>query len=716
MFKDSGKIFPLIKKLVTLISVLVFNTNKIIINKKSRRTMLKNQFLRKKTFRFKRFERKSYSAYNSMHKAVTIGVVSIMMLSSLGAKTVKAQTTKDTIAMFDTLQEVTISDELSTPINQEGKIVTIITKQEIENLKPQSVAELLSFATGIDIQTRGAHSVQADISLRGGNFDQTAVLLNGINITNPHTGHYSLDIPINISDIERIEVIKGPTAIIYGASAFSGGINIVTKKNVDKSFDVTLEGGEHGFVNTELSAAYTYKNVENYLSFGYKNSEGYIANSDYNIYNLLYQNRINFNRNNKLDFQIGYNNKSYGANTFYSAKYPNQHDKTSSFLTSLKGKFDIAENFSIIPSIYYNQHTDEYELIKDVSTPNYHKTNVFGNNVSFVYSFKRFRLNFGSDIRYEEILSSVLGEPCTLHGNHYNHHKDRINFSYFLQGRYLFDKADLTLGLMTFQNTSFNQKLFNVYPSINFNYFFNNHWQAYASFNSSSRLPSFTELYYKDAIHQSNPDLKQEKSLSFEIGAKNTNAVAQTSLNIYFMKGSDMIDWVKYSPSDEKWQSRNINKLDKYGVEFDSKLFLNSFIGFLLPNSTLNISYSYMHQEQGNIDYISAYALNYLKHKASVRLTLPIIKNLTLTLAGKFCVREGSYIKYDRYIENDEVKFNESEQSFSPFFTMDGNLSYQYRHFNFYISCTNMMNREYFDIGNIPQPGRWFIGGVKYNL
>lgn len=672
--------------------------------------MKTKQFLKKKTFRFRRFGKQGYSAYNSMHKVVTIGVLSVATLTTAVIKTANAQTVNiDTIQMYGTLDEITIEDNLATPINQAGKVVTVITRQEIENLKPQSVAELLSLTAGIDVQQRGAHSVQSDISLRGGNFDQTAILLNGINITNPHTGHYSLDIPINISDIERIEIIKGPTAIVYGASAFSGGINIITKKNIDKSLEIVLEAGEHGFFNSEISGAYQYKNVENYLSLGLKNSEGYIANSDYDIYNVLYQSRVNLNNINKLDFQIGYNKKDYGANTFYSAKYPNQYERTSSFLSSLKGLFYLAENFSINSLAYYSLHTDEFELIKNVSTPNYHKSNVLGNNVSFVYHYNNFQLNFGSDVRFEEILSSVIGEPSQLHSRYYDHYKGRINVSYFAQATYNYKKMNVIVGLMSFQNTSFNQNIFTIYPSINVNCRLLNNFEIFMAFNTSSRLPSFTELYYKDAVHQPNPHLKQEKSTSFEIGAKHLNHIIITSINAYYMQGTDMIDWAKESATDEQWQCKNINVLDKCGFDIDSKLFVSEIFPILDDRTILQLSYSYIYQKQGAINYISQYALNYLKHKAIVKVSFPILNNLTLNVANKYCVREGSYIEYNNTSAGEE-------KAFRPFLIMDCNINYRYKNFDIYVNCTNVTDEEYFDIGNVPQPQRWFIAGVKYSL
>lgn len=240
--------------------------------------MKKKQCFKIKSFRFKRFERKSYAAYNSMHKAVTIGVVSIMTLTF--SNVVKSQNnttnTNEAYLQEKTLEEFVVQDSSLLPINQVGKTITVLTTKDIEGLKVQSVEELLSTLSSVDIQARGTHGVQADVSLGGGNFDQTAILLDGINLSNPQTGHYSMDIPVNLSDIERIEIIKGPSAIIYGASAFSGGINIITKKNIKNQVSALAETGQNRFAKIETSISQNILNTENTLSFSYKTSEGYI--------------------------------------------------------------------------------------------------------------------------------------------------------------------------------------------------------------------------------------------------------------------------------------------------------------------------------------------------------------------------------------------------------------------------------------------------------
>lgn len=661
------------------------------------------------TFRFRRFDHKSYSAYNSMHRHVTIGVLSVAIVMLSASRTAAAQGVPDSVWQQETLQTVNVSASLSEPPNQAGRVVAILTRQDIENVHAESVQQLLTTVSGIDMQQRGAGGVQADISLRGGNFDQTAVLLNGVNVSNPHTGHYSFDIPVNLDDIERIEIIKGPTSIIYGASAFSGGINIITKKGIDKGATFSIEAGQHAYSDASVAVARKWGRDENYLSFSRKSSSGYIDNSDYEIYNALYQNRVNLKHGNIADFQIGYNRKDYGANTFYSARFPNQHELTSSFLASAKGMLHLSSQLQFSPTAYYNLHTDEFQLIKGVSTPNYHLSHVVGNNLVFRYRIGEWWLNFGSDVRYEGIRSSVLGDIIPDATGHYTHKSERINLSYFIQINWQHQRWLLTGGLMSFQNTKTPQGLLNCYPSMNINYTLSPHWTFYCSFSSASRLPTYTELYYSDAVHVPNPDLKQEKSISAEAGVRYTSTLFGTSANIYYMQGRDMIDWMKDSASQEQWQSRNINTLNKSGMDLSFRVYLDQMMPFLRPNTTLLLGYSHILQQQTDVDYISAYALNYLRDKITGQLVLPFTSRITLTLAGRYCARVGTYVEYTNNVAG-------AEESYEPYFVLDAALAYAWCHFTFHISATNLLDADYFDIGNIPQPGCWLKAGIRFKM
>ena len=124
---------------------------------------------------------------------------------------------------------------------QAARIVGVITRQQIEASPAQSVNDLLKFVAGVDVRQRGGFGIQTDISIDGSTFDQISLLLNGVNITSPHTGHLAADFPVSPNDIERIEILEGAASRVYGSSAFGGAINIVTKRPTP---DPYLEGGE----------------------------------------------------------------------------------------------------------------------------------------------------------------------------------------------------------------------------------------------------------------------------------------------------------------------------------------------------------------------------------------------------------------------------------------------------------------------------------------
>ncbi|MGE5410295.1 MAG: TonB-dependent receptor, partial [Clostridiales bacterium] len=106
------------------------------------------------------------------------------------------------------------------------KNVLVISSEELQNVPAENIQDILGYCTGIDVKKRGPGGVQADISIRGGSFEQTLILIDGVKLSDPQTGHNSLNLPINMEDIERIEVLKGQASNIYGSNALSGVINI----------------------------------------------------------------------------------------------------------------------------------------------------------------------------------------------------------------------------------------------------------------------------------------------------------------------------------------------------------------------------------------------------------------------------------------------------------------------------------------------------------
>ncbi len=644
-----------------------------------------------------------------MHKVVTIGVLTVGALTFANSTDANAQKTDSVkinqIAERELDEVVISSSSTDQPINQIAKLITIISREEIQRLSPQSIEEILNYVASVDIQTRGSHGVQSDISIRGGSFDQNAILLNGINISNPQTGHYSFDIPINLSDIEKIEIIHGPSAILYGSSAFSGGINIITKKGLDKSLNAKFEAGGHKLLNYELGGSYKIKNLENYISMGLKSSEGYFKNTDYKIFNILYQSRLNI-KEDKIDLQFGYNKKAYGANSFYSAKFPNQFDNTNSIIASIKGEF--GQRLKFIPSLYWNRHNDIFELIKNSGSANYHRADVFGGNLNGIYESKIGTTNIGMEIRNEGIISSVLGKPTDNPFDKFTKTDNRTNLSYMLQHSIQYKKFTLSLGVLGFLNTSIENK-FKLYPSVNLNYEIIDNLDIYSSFSQSSRLPTFTDLYYTTSTHIGNTNLKQEESQSIEIGLRQKNKYVISYVSAFYMNGKNMIDWVKINPND-KWESKNITQLDKVGVEMGTKVFINNLFPIIKYKTIFEANYTRMNQDVVKNEYISNYILNYLRDKLTLRLTLPIYKDkLTTTLSYRYQKRMGEYLEY---IDNAPTQ----TENYPAFAILDFNLNYNYRSLNVYLNINNILNTPNFDLGNIPQPGLWAIMGASISL
>ena len=677
----------------------------------------KNSFIR-----FKRFVRKSYSVFNSLNKVVTIGVLSGSALVSAHAASVepvekqRIETSNDSIPLKELEEIVVTAAKADLPLSRVAKIVTVITRQEIERAPVQSIQDLLNYAAGVDVQQRGQHGVQADISMRGGSFDQVAILLNGVNLTNPQTGHYSFDIPVNLSDIERIEIVKGSSSLIFGASALAGGINIITKKDTESNLFAKAEGGMYGLFAGETRGAYKLKSSVHQLSAAYSRSDGYIANSDYDIANLLWQSRFDV-QGSTIDFQFGYNDKAYGANTFYSAAYPNQFDKTQSVFASIKG--ETSGRLKMHPHIYWNRHFDEYQLIRNDASKvpfNYHRSDVFGMNLNFQYASALGITSFGGEMRNEGILSTVLGtkmaEPIGKYAKSYN----RTNISQFVEHNFLLDKMTLSVGGLLNYNTAIVND-FSFYPSVNTSYRIGKKINLYASWNKATRMPTFTDMYYNTPTHVGNDSLLAEKSQSFEAGIKFRNSFLSGYFTAFYTVGENLIDWVQPDAT-SKWQAVNLGrgeKLKTKGFETSVSLLLNKIFPENQPFNTLQIGFAHLSQTDNSDKVVnnpvSMYVRNYLKNKLTVNLNHDLfLKGLSVSWNFRFQDRAGSYMKYENLKPAQQTDFR-------PFSILDAKINYNaVKRFDFFLNLNNIFDKTYVDLGNLPQPGFWLTGGFSYSL
>ncbi len=664
---------------------------------------------------FSKWSRKNYSVFRTMQKVVLISVLTVDYFCSVPASGMAIfQDTTEIKAEYN-IEEIEVSAQRSPALYSKiARIISVIDKKEIEAAPAQSVQELLEYVAGVDVRQRGAEGVQADVNIRGGTFDQTLILLNGINITDPQTGHHNFNIPVSINQIERIEILEGPAARVYGPNAFAGAINIITRQNDYNSINLKFSGGNFGYFDGNFSGSLITGKLLHSLSLNKKKSDGYIENTDFDIGSIFYSNRL-IVKNGTLNFQAGYSDKEFGANSFYTPKYPNQFEEIKTLVTSVKWTSNSKLHLS--PVIYWRRNQDRFELFREnpptwYTTHNYHLTNTYGGSMNSWIQSSYGKSSFGIEFRSENILSNVLGEPLDnpveVPGENaeFTKSKTRNIISGFLEHVFYKNNWVMSGGLLI-NHISETNPVINIFPGLDLSYNLNPAFKLFTSFNTSLRMPTFTDLYYSGPTNNGNPDLNAEKTAMLESGGKIGTDFIQGYLVVFYRKGTDVIDWVKIN-SEDKWQSQNLTQLNSYGSEIQLQFNLKERFGKYFPDRIV-LDYLYNKQNKEEMDYISYYVLDNLKHKFVASVNQSIFKNFNIDLKALFQDRDGTYTVF----ENNNWG---SESEYEPFWIFDGKLIYKWKGLELFISVNNIFDVKYVDIGNIFQPGRWIKFGISYEL
>ena len=369
--------------------------------------MYKKQTWKHPAVRFKQFANKSYAVFNSLNKEVAICVLSVQTLSFASPTCLSAQTENHMADGEKLMQGIEVTGtRVPLTETEAARLVTVLDRATIENAPVQSVNDLLKYASGIDVRQRGAMGIQTDISIHGGTFDQITILLNGVNISNPQTGHLTADFPVAIEDIERIEILEGPAARVYGTSAFCGAINIVTSAEKQKHIQAHATGGSYRLGGGGLRLNLSARPWTNQVSGSYLRTDGATPNSDFNVWRTYYQGGLS-TPSTTLHWQAGFSRQQYGANTFYSAKYDNQYEETARYLVSVRADTKVGR-LHLQPTLYWNRSADHYQLIRHTSDgENFHRTDVYGLNVNACLTTVAGKTALGMEMRSEGIYLNV---------------------------------------------------------------------------------------------------------------------------------------------------------------------------------------------------------------------------------------------------------------------------------------------------------------------
>ncbi|MEI6679488.1 MAG: TonB-dependent receptor [Mariniphaga sp.] len=675
---------------------------------------------------FRKFGRKGYSIFQSMHKIVRIGCLStsyLLFALPSNAESSNLIVSHDTINSMKNIEiEAVVVSAQRAPVafSQVARIVKVIGKEEIQAAPVQSLQDLLRYALNVDVRQRGNLGVQADISIRGGSFDQVLILLNGININDPQTGHHSLNLPVSFDAIERIEILEGPAARIYGPNAFSGAINIITGTSDHSNLKIRTTGGGNGFFDAGLSGTIVSGKIKNFISIDRRSSDGYTKNTDFRIADAFYQGKLS-TKAGELDWQLGHTDRSFGANSFYTPAYPDQFEQVKTTFSSLK--FETAGELHFTPSVYWRRNQDRFELFRYPNlipswykSHNYHLTEVYGTNLNAWFASPLGKTAFGADFRSENIWSTVLGKaldkPIPVPGEagiNFTKSDTRTNFSLFAEHSVYLHKFSVSTGLLANWNSHLTTG-WNLYPGIDLSYSLSNAVKYYISINSSLRLPTFTDLYYASPTNIGNPLLLPEKAVAYESGLKYQFKGVEGHFSYFHRSGKNMIDWVK-KPDENIWYAQNITKLNTDGLEFAAKIIPERIFEKKIFIKSIDVSWSWLTQDKQTGIYSSKYVLDFLKNKINLGISHEIVKNVGINWEISYQDRNGTYTNWEGSKYGNEVKYK-------PFLLIDSRLYWNKKGTTIYTEASNISNTAYYDFGNIRQPGRWLRMGFihQFNL
>lgn len=584
---------------------------------------------------------------------------------------------QEDVQKMDTLKEVVVtSSRIDLPFKENSRTIQIVTAEDIKKLGVTNVADALQQIAGIDVRRQGVNGMQSDLYIRGGSFDQTLLLIDGIKVDDAQTGHHTMNLQLPIEVIKRIEVIKGPAARIFGQNAYSGAINIVTKDAPDNSLVAKVQGGSfHQFLG-EVTGTINMEKSSHLVHVSKNFSEGYRHNTDFDNTNVFVKSQFNKDKL-PIDFIATLSERKFGANGFYGiASATEQYEETQAsligFSTTIK-----KGNFTWKPKVYWRRNQDLYLYIRSNPSAyrNMHITNKVAAELNGSYQSKIGITGFGVEFSKYYIGSNRLGD------------NQREIASLFLEHRFQFfnNILDVTPGISASYFSDFDNQ---VFPGLDLGVKISDKFRAYGNIGTSYRVPTYTNLYYTSPTTISNTDLNTEEAFSQEVGLKYLSKKFNMSVAVFNRDADNLIDYVRENTTDA-WQAQNIQSVNTKGYEtqIDYLFSLNNL------QQKIQLGYAYLDNDVKESDAnFSQYSINSMKHQFTGSLQFNFFKGFNTTFAYRY-VERASGISYNVY---------------------DTNISYRIKAIELSMYANNIFDEEYVEAGMIPMPKGNVLFGLKY--
>jgi len=608
------------------------------------------------------------------------------------------------------LDPITVtSSSIETRASKTGRNITVITAKEISQLPVRTPDELLRFLPGIDVQTRGALGAQSDISMRGGTFQQVLVILDGLRLNDPNTGHFSGYIPVVLDEIERVEILKGASSGIFGSDAVGGVIYITTKsfakqKANGKRGIIQVAGGDLGLMSS--SGFYSVSNPSNHFQISALRNRA-DGPKQRGINGYMQEDAFSFafskQKNNWLtSFRSAYNEREFAAQNFYTSFVSDTAvEKVKIFWNQFNANYQKNKDQLSVYAGFKN--TEDNYKFSSVSSANSSFSNLFQINTIYTRTTtEQTKFSLGAQYIGRNIRSNDRGR----------HTVNQLAVYGILQ--HAFSNQFIS-------NTSLRTEYTDnagwiVVPQVNLSYQVNQ-LQLRASLGYAYRNADFTELYnnYNRTGVRSgsigNPNLSAEKSINYEVGFDwANNQLGKWSFSLFSRDSRDLIDWslTAYADMPRKenlvvngnyFLAKNQNRISVSGLELDYMLEkkLNEQNSIRVKSGLIWLS---TESKEGPLSFYLSSAPKFLANfAAGIKL-----KNVDFSFTGLYKSRSAQ--------TNNPLLVPLS----SNYFVMNLRINI---HFNkvkhiLFLQADNVFNKSINDFVGTPLPGRWLQGGFRF--
>jgi iron complex outermembrane receptor protein len=552
---------------------------------------------------------------------------------------------------------------------ESSRVVTVIDTKA-HPLTVPTIEDYLRTDSAAFIEQRGGGGVQADVSLRGGTFEQTLVLLNGLRINDAQTSHHNLDLPVPLEALKTIDVLHGTGSTLYGADAMSGVVDFITATPTRNSLSVRAGGGSYG-ENEQAAIANGVRGRWSEALAGERDfSSGFMYDRDYRTEEASSQSDYQSSLG-TTSFLLAGSDRAFGANQFYG-NYPSW-ERTKGWFASASQELGSKTRVAF----GYRRHTDNFILLRN--DPGVYANNHIDTSWQAVARRKEALgaesgLFYGLDFQGDAIQSNNLGRHARNRGAGYAdldlHFKQRGTLSVGAREELLSGGPDSVFS-----------------PEVSGSLFLGRQWKLRAAGGYGFRLPTYTDLYYSDPTTVGNANLRPESAWSGEGGLDwYAGTKITASATVFYSRQHDAIDYVRADPS-QRWHAANLSGVSFAGWE-------SSLNWQATSRQAIRLSETMLRGAQSALDGLqSLYIFNYPVNNARAEWT---------GVRGGFVFRNCIEV-VERYQRDAYPVWNASvarEKGWA----------------HPYLQMTNLSNTGYEEIEGVRMQGRSLVGGIELTL